>query len=180
MEKLKIRRRHTIKYLRQHYDAIQLYMTWIKPYLKQIARLSIDQKKTNSADLIAAFEGSVIEVELLARRIPEGNKEVYTCIVLNLTYRTSPEIHPAEEYQRRVIHRGKIDIQWRSYAWTEKQINAFKEMRNEESFAMLSTISESIQAAMDELGDDLRKYLIEAGEKFPGVETEEEKKKGAG
>lgn len=176
---LKTRRTHTIKYLRQHYDAIQLYMTWIKPYLKQIARLSIDQKKTNSADLIAAFEGSVIEVELLARRIPEGNNKVYTCIVLNMTYRTSPEIHPAEEYQRRVIHRGKIDIQWRTYGWTEKQINAFKEMRNEESFAMLSTISESIQAAMDELGDDLRKYLIEAGEKFPGVDTEEEKKKPA-
>lgn len=169
-DEIKTRRRHTIKYLRQHYDVIQLYMTWIKPYLRQIARLSMDQRKTGTADLVAAFEGSLIEIELLAHLIPPGNKQLQTCILLTLVYRTSPEVHPAEEYQRRIVHRGKIDLVWRSYAWDEKQIKSFVEMKNQEAFELLSTINESIQAAMSELGDDLRRYLIEAGEKFPGVE----------
>ena len=175
-DEIKTRRRHTIKYLRQHYDVIQLYMTWIKPYLRQIMRLSQDQRKTRTADLITAFEGSVIEIEVLARTIPSGNKAAYTCLLLTLLYRTSPEVHPAEEYQRRIVHRGKIDIVWRSYSWKEEQIKAFLEMKNQEAFEMLSTINESIQAAMNELGDDLRRYLIEAGERFPGMEDQEPEK----
>ena len=175
-DEIKTRRRHTIKYLRQHYDVIQLYMTWIKPYLRQISRLTQDQRKVGTADLVAAFEGSLIEIEVLGRLIPAGNKHAYTCMLLTLNYRTSPEVHPAEEYQRRIVHRGKIDIVWRSYKWKKEQVDNFLEMKNQEAFEMLSTISESIQEAMSELGEDLRRYLVEAGEKFPGMESEEKQK----
>ena len=33
------RRSFTVKYLRQHYDVIKMYMTWVKPYLRNIDRL---------------------------------------------------------------------------------------------------------------------------------------------
>ena len=35
-EELKTKRRFTLKYLRQHFDIIKLYMNWVKPYLRNI------------------------------------------------------------------------------------------------------------------------------------------------
>ena len=39
------REKQTLKYLRQHYDSILLYLNWVKPYLKHIKRLSLSQKR---------------------------------------------------------------------------------------------------------------------------------------
>ena len=36
---LKTKRQFTLKYLRQHYDIIRMYIQWVKPYLKNIKRL---------------------------------------------------------------------------------------------------------------------------------------------
>lgn len=161
---------HTIKYLRQHYDVIQLYMNWVKPYLKQIKRLTMDQRKLETPDLISAFEGSVVEIEVLARTIPEGNKNLYAVTVFNMLYRTSPTMPFQQDYQRGPLHMGKVDMHWRCYVWGEKRIENFKKLKNLEDLELLSTIDVSTAASMDELGDSLRKYLAEAGEKFPGEE----------
>src|SRR3990167_479463 len=67
-EELKTRRIFTLKYLRQHYEVIRMYIHWVKPYLKNIQRLQLDQSKTETPDLLVAFESSMIEVELLARK----------------------------------------------------------------------------------------------------------------
>lgn len=171
------RRKHTLKYLRQHYSTIQLYLTWIKPYLRHIRRLSEDQKKLDTPDLVAAFEGSVIEIEVMAVQIPQDNKEYYQVIVQNFMYRTSPEMAYHQDYQRGALHRGKLEMTWRSYAWTRDQINAYKKMRDAEGFEMLANVDSSIKDAMTELGESLHKYLEEAGEEFEKEpELKEEKK----
>src|SRR3989338_3253538 len=51
-EELKNRRVFTLKFLRQHFDIIRMYMTWVKPYLKNIQRMQLDQSKADTADLI--------------------------------------------------------------------------------------------------------------------------------
>src|SRR3990167_6116462 len=67
-EEIKTRRKFTLKFLRQHYEVIRMYTHWVKPYLRNIQRLQLDQSKTETPDLIVAFETSMIEVELLARK----------------------------------------------------------------------------------------------------------------
>lgn len=168
---LKNRRSFTVKYLRQHYDIIKMYMTWVKPYLKNIRRLKSEGPKSDTPDLVAAFEGSMIEIEFLARAIAENNKQVYSCILMHFDYRTRPSLSYTQEgYQRGPIHVGEAKIVWRAYAWNEKQIANYVNMRKEEDLDMLKSVDSSVSAAMEALGDDLKRYLEEEGEKFGPAE----------
>ncbi len=175
---LKNRRKFTVKYLRQHYDIINMYMTWVKPYLRNIRKLQMaGPKGTRKVDLVTAFEGSMIEIEFLARAIAEGNKEYYSCIVMHFNYRTRPTLSYTQEgYQRGPIHVGEATITWRAYVWNQKQIDNYVNMRKEEDLDMIKSVDGSVAAAMDALGDDLKRYLKEEGEIFPGDEEGKEGK----
>ena len=158
------RRRFTLDYLRQHYQVIKMYMTWVKPYLKHIQKLGADVSKMSSADLIAAFEGSLIEIEILGQQIPKDNKKYYSCILMTFQYRTRPQMQFSQEggYHRGPLHQGETKIFWRAYSWTDDQIKAFMKMKDDEDLELIKSIDTSLAAAMDALGDDLKKYLKEA------------------
>ena len=51
-KELHSRRAFQLKYLRQHWSVIRLYMSWIKPYLKSASRLTPNQTQLDSADLV--------------------------------------------------------------------------------------------------------------------------------
>jgi hypothetical protein len=173
-EELKNRRVFTLKFLRQHYEVIKMYMVWVKPYLRNIQRLQLDQTKTETADLLVAFESSMIEVEILARKPGKVNE----CILIHYLFRTRPEMNYTQEYQRGPIHLGRVEIDFRAYAWTEKEIENYKKMRNQEDFQLLSVIDTSVKAAMESLGDELMRYLDEAGEEM-GAKAEKESQKSS-
>ena len=177
---IKQRRKFTLDYLRQHYHVIKMYMSWVKPYLKHIKKLGADISKMSSADLIAAFEGSLVEIEVLGQKIPEKNEKVYSCILLTFQYRTRPEMQFAQEggYHRGPLHQGETKIFWRAYAWTEDEIERFKKMKDAEDFELMESIDASLKAAMEALGNDLEKYLKEA-EEMHKEEKKEEKGKEA-
>ena len=162
-EELKNRRKFTLKYLRQHFEIIRMYMTWVKPYLKNIQRLQLDQSKTETPDLIVAFESSMIEVEILAIK-PAG--QFNQCILMHYLFRTRPEMSYSQEYQRGPLHLGRIEMDFRAYAWTDKEIENYKKLREQEDFQLLGVIDGSVRAAMEALGDELMRYLKEAGEEF--------------
>ncbi|MBI1934803.1 hypothetical protein HYS31_00020, partial [Candidatus Woesearchaeota archaeon] len=164
-EELKNRRAFTLKYLRQHFEIIRMYMTWVKPYLKNIQRLQLDQSRADTADLIVAFESSMIEVEILAIRGKESDK-VKQCVLMHYLFRTRPEMNYSQEYQRGPLHLGRIEIDFRAYGWTDQQIESYKKMREHEDFQLLGVIDGSVKAAMEALGDELMRYLKEAGEEF--------------
>lgn len=171
------RRRFTIEYLAQHNEIIKMYMQWVKPYLKHIKKLGADVSKMGSADLIAAFEGSLVEIEVLGQKIPENNKDVYACILLTFQYRTRPQMQFSQEggYHRGPLHQGETRIYWRAYAWDQSQIDNYIKMKDEEDYELISSIDGSLKAAMDALGDDMKKYLDEARE-MRKTEKKEEKK----
>ena len=166
-EELKNRRKFTLKYLRQHFEIIRMYMTWVKPYLKNIQRLQLDQSRIDTPDLIVAFESSMIEVEILAIK-PVGM--VNQCILMHYLFRTRPEMSYSQEYQRGPLHLGRIEMDFRAYAWTDKEIENYKKMREQEDLQLLGVIDGSVKAALEALGDELMRYLKEAGE-----EVEEKK-----
>jgi hypothetical protein len=174
------RRKFTVKFLRQHYDSIQMYINWIKPYLKNVKRLQMNAGKTDSEDIIGAFEGSVTEIEIICYHKKKG-AEVYPIVLVSIDFRTSPKMEYHQEgYQHKgPIHEGRCEFTLRGYTWTPKELDSFIKMRDDESLEIMSAIDESLKSAIDALGDDLRKYLKEAGEKFPEDDRAEEDSKKA-
>jgi len=174
-KELKTRRLFTLKYLRQHYDVIHMYMSWVKPYLKNIQRLTLADR-TSSPDMINAFEGALIEIELLAKKLPmhlaydeapHTNKSVYTVLLLNFNYRTRPQMSFQQEgYHKGPMHIGRIDMSIRAYDWTEDQINKYLQLREKEDFELMKNLDGSVRAAMEALGEELEKYLKQAEEPF--------------
>ncbi len=162
-EEIKNRRKFTLKYLRQHFEIIRMYTSWVKPYLKNIQRLQLDQQRTDSPDLVVAFESSMIEVEILAIK---PSQPVSQCLVIHYLFRTRPEMNYSQEYQRGPLHLGRVEINFRGYGWTDKEIDNYKKMRQQEDLNLLGVIDGSVKSALEALGDELINYLKEAGEEF--------------
>ncbi len=168
---LKTRKSFTLKYLRQHYDTIKLYIGWVKPYLRNIRRLRLDEQRLNSSELISAFEGATVEIEIMCRKMAKKEegigeyawqyKKYFPVIIIHFLYRTSPSMkYTAEGYQRGPAHTGKFEFNMKAYVWDEDQMENYRRMRDEEDLELLSSIDESVKAAMDALGEELKTYLI--------------------
>ena len=173
---LYVRRRFTLKYLRQHYNTIKLYMGWIKPYLRHIKRMQQDQNKIESAQLVSAFEGAMVEVEVMLRK--EGVTTYVTpVIIIHYLYRARPSLQYVQEgFQRGPAHTGKLEVTLRGYVWTPEEIHNYKLMREEEELDLIKNIDETIAETMNELGDELKAYLQEEGEQFPEVKHRDDRK----
>ncbi|NOZ80773.1 MAG: hypothetical protein GXP63_03810 [DPANN group archaeon] len=177
-KELNTRRKFTLKYLRQHYDIIHMYMSWVKPYLKNIQRLKMADK-ASSPDLINAFEGALIEIEILAKKLPmhlvhdeapHTNHDVHSVLLLTFAYRTRPSMTFQQEgYHKGPSHLGRIDIGIRAYAWTKNDVKQYLKMKEKEDMELMMHIDGSVQAAMEALGGELEDYLKEAGETFDKV-----------
>lgn len=143
-------------------------MNYVKPYLKNIQRLQMDEQKASSPDLVGAFEGSVIEVEIMGQFLPLENKKYWSVMNSHFLFRTKPSLnYHAEGYQRGPIHEGYVEITHRTYTWTQEQIDNYRKMRDKEDFLLLRIIDKNLDFAMSELGDEFFRYLEEA-EKMMG------------
>ena len=143
-------------------------MNWVKPYLLNIKRMQLNNKDIEkNADLVSAFEGSIVEIEFLAKRKIKPSHDYNAVALVKFWFRTAPKMdYHNQEYQNKgPIHVGKLIIDFRSYAWTDQDIKNYLHMREQESFELLGDIDSSVKAAMESLGDELKQYLIEAGEK---------------
>jgi hypothetical protein len=160
------RRGFLIRYIRQHYDTIFMYMNWVRPYLTHVKRLSMEQGHLKSPDLIAAFEGSMIEIELMTRFVKK--KKYSSCINFHFLYRTRPsmDFHQDGYQHRGPVHVGRVEINIRGYVWDNKTYENYLKYRRDEDFDLLSSIDDSIKEAMTLLGDDLKMYIEEAGGKW--------------
>ncbi len=178
---LESRRTFTLKYLRQHWDIIQMYLNWVKPYLRHIARLQMNEDKLNEVDLIGAFEQSMIETEVLFAKPMSGDAKkigMFEVVLITINFRTRPQMNYQQEgYQRGPSHSGQADIFWRGYHWSDDHIQNYLRYRREEDLYMLGVVDRSVMAAMEALGDELEKYLAEAGEPKYKDRLEKERKK---
>jgi len=177
-KELKVRKKFELRYLKQHYNIINMYLQWVKPYMKHIAKLRGDISKIEAPELISSFEGSMVEIEILGQRLEEGNKKVYTCILETFEYRTRPSLSYTQEagFHRGPIHMGELKLTFRAYAWTAEQIENYKQMRQKEDLELFEQINSGVKGAMDAIRDDLDTYLKQA----EGVKEEKEKPKQAG
>ncbi|MBD3310085.1 hypothetical protein GF351_02605 [Candidatus Woesearchaeota archaeon] len=169
-KELKTRRLFTLKYLRQHYEIIRLYMNWVKPYLRNIARLQSEKmelRKSSTPDLISAFEGSLVEIELMARAKEMNVDEWWSTVLATFEYRTRPSMSFQQEgYQRGPLHVGEVKITLRGYAWNDDDVDNYIAYRSAEDFELIGLVDASVKAALEALGDELLNYLKEAGSTF--------------
>lgn len=172
-KELMTKRTFTLRYFYQHVSSIKLYMDYVRPYLKNVKRLMSGANNETSADLVGAFESATMEVEFIGQSLPKNNKKYWSVLAYHFNFRTKPSLnYNAEGYNRGPIHEGKVEITYRAYAWTQKQIDSYIAMRREEDFQMLRIIDSNLDAAMSSLGDSFFSYLKEAEEmvsdKFKG------------
>ncbi len=190
---LKNKRNFQIKYLRQHYEVIQMYMEWIKPYIRNIQRLNLNENRMdNDAFLIHSFDSSVSEIEVALAKMDgpsmkkddKGNEftdtdnSVYSVVLINFTFHTKPQIlirAPESYNQKGAIHVGHVDMIMRCYGWTGKMIEDYKKYRESEAWDFMQSFDSSIKDAMEYLGKDLKAYLEEAGKKLPQPDEKKEK-----
>lgn len=64
---LTTRRGFDIKYLRQLYNTVNMYLQWMKPYLDNIKRLNQKESLGDNAEIIGAFDTMAAEIELITR-----------------------------------------------------------------------------------------------------------------
>ncbi len=180
-EEIKRRRAFTLKYLGQHYQTINMYIKWVKPYLIQARRLSQHMGKVQSPDLIAAFEGAMIEIEFLAYK---PTKDEYKPVVLvTFDYRTRPgEEYHKDSYQHKgPSHVGKIEVNIRTYGWTEEQIRNYVSYREEETLYLIGYLDDTLKDVIEGMDEEIKKYLRELNivyedKKKIEAKKEEEKK----
>lgn len=190
-KELSQRRNFVLKYLRQQYNSSKLYISWVRPYLRNLKKLQMHQQER--PELVTAFDTSVIELEILAvkgkeieelikeeKKNEEDNKKeikkkYFPCIKVTFEYVAIPQMAYQKEYQRGAIHTGVSKIKITSHIGTQEDIKEYFKKQEEEDLELLTSLNES----MDAVGDELKEYLAELGEKFPepeGEKKEEEKK----
>ena len=164
----------TLRMLRQHWVGIKTNISWVKPYLRNIKRMSMQERHTKSAELISSFEGSIAEMEFMGKN-KQGSH--YAVVLASFQYRTMPTLsYQTEGYQRGPIHVGRADVKLRAYAWTEEQIDQYKKMKDREDLELIGYVDSSLEDAMDALEGDIEKYLELAEEPIKKKEKQEEKK----
>lgn len=152
------RRTFQLRYLRQHFDIIQMYITWMKPYLKTVQRLHMKEKHQDSALLVSAFESSMIDIEVIAH-----NPGFSHCLMITFQYRTRPHMKFVQEgYQRGPVHVGEVSIEYRVFDWDKETIAKYKEMKKKENMELIGNVSQSVLASMKGLGSELERYYQEA------------------
>jgi len=165
-KEIRHRRKFSLHYLRQHWAVIKMYMGWLKPYLRNVKRLSMSENQILGAEIISAFETAALEIEILAYDPARAIKGDSPCILVNFKYFVKPSLsyQQPESYQRGPVHVGKVDITMRSYGWSKDEIDTYKKYREKQEMELLGVIDASLKAALDALSEDLEKYLAEAGE----------------
>lgn len=157
------RQRFMKKHIKQYYLMIKMYMTWLRPYLTHIKRLGMDESKLSSPELVAGFETSMTELEILFKK---KTGDLYSIILVHFLFSTQPrmEFHQDGYQHRGPIHIGRATMTFRGYVWDEEQLKNYKKLRKEEDFEILRAINEEVNAAMETLGDDIKNYLLDLGE----------------
>ncbi|MDO8556561.1 MAG: hypothetical protein Q7R96_05315 [Nanoarchaeota archaeon] len=170
---LRQRRRFVLAYLVQEYNVIKMYTAWLKPYLENVQRLQ-QNRDVNGYDIVTAFETSKIELEIIGIKYQYeldtyyGNKvqrdfqKVFPCVRARFTYVAIPQMSFQQEYQRGAIHAGQTEIKIDGWVCSKKDLLAYINKSNMETFDVLVAIDDSVIA----LRDELEKYLKEAAEMY--------------
>ncbi|HLC22670.1 MAG TPA: hypothetical protein VJJ79_02760 [Candidatus Nanoarchaeia archaeon] len=159
-------RKFRIKALKQHYNVIRLYVSWLKPYLTALKALQLRGDIT-APELVAAFETSKLELELLA--VMKKGEKFRSCVLVRITYVTRPELTYGQGGGKQVTHVGEVTISIEPYVATQEEIEFYKTYTERSLFQSMSGVESAtfvtdVEAILTSLGEDVQAYLKEAEE----------------
>jgi hypothetical protein len=168
-QELKWGKNFRLKALNQHYQSMKLYIRWLKPFLKNTQRLEMSQD--NSPELVTAFETSLIQLELFAYKktydlitdrglVEKEFTEKIPCMRIMFKFVALPEMAFQKDYQRAAVHAGRTEITIQGFVLTPEEIADYKKGKELEDIQLLKYVD----ASLESLGEELKKYLIESGE----------------
>lgn len=180
---LKWRKNFVLKSMSQTYHSVKMYTHWLKPYLRNIRKLQMSG--IEKPDLVTAFETSYIEIELLCTKdkyeaettmgfVERQFTNYFPCIRVKFNYITRPEMAFQQEYQKGAVHAGRTTIEIEGYVLKKEELDAYRLKKDEEDLDLI----QSVEISVESLGDELKKYLKEAGELDANPEDKKKKKKG--
>jgi len=174
-------------YLKSQVSALQLYSRWAKPYLRAAEQLRM--KETASANLVKSFNTVILGVTLFATKKLDVrelayNKELpinftnlklkrnyYACVLIDFNFRGIPRRVTQEGHY---AFGGRATVNFSAFALNDDELKLFrKKLEESEISDALKLVDETTSGSLEQLKDDLDKYL----EKKPEKEKEEEEKK---
>ena len=180
-QELKMGLKFKLKYMRQHFHVIKIYLNWLRPYLKNIKRLQM-KETLGDQDIVAAFDTSKIELEILAVRQdyavevmpgtmePRKFEDFFPVLRAQWSFVAIPELAYQQEYQRGAVHRGRTTMVIEAFVASKAEFDDYKKKQDEDDLELLGAVDESILAMKDEIDH----YLKKAGEE---EKKEEEQQK---
>lgn len=171
------KRSYYLLFLKQHMSIVRMYLSWLRPYFEYIKRLTMRYQDLERPEVIASFETSLAELELLVIQ-QKYSTDMNACVLVTLKYISKPEMaYFTSEYQQKgPRHTGHVEVNLRSYAWTNAEIEKYKELLRKEDGQLLALVNQELQTALDDIDTYLKDYLGETQEQLI-PKTEEEKKK---
>jgi len=202
-EELQFKEKFQKKLIYQHYANIRQYLEWIKPYLKNIKKLSMNGDLQDSQLIIGSIESGAVEFEVMLympigtvkaphleinekdsekekqRKENELKKLKYNAVVLlHIQFQSSPKMnyHSKDSWhQKGPEHIGRAQADIRAYGWSDKQIENYLKLKADEEIELLQAINYTLKDEGDLLGQDLKQILDEV-RKDMGKKTKTENK----
>jgi len=188
-KELEFKEKFSKRMIYQHWQNMKTYLNWIRPYLKNIKSLSSNADLNNAYGIISSFQGTMSEVEVLLQKPmtelsdpTSKNKKtvINTIIIIHIIHQTSSTDKAPEGYSNRVPMYGRSDVNVRTYAWTNQEIEKYKGLKTKEDIDLLQTIDHNLADDGEILGDDLKQIIAEVEEEMglhkPAQEPEKKQK----
>ncbi len=174
-------------YLKSQVNAVKLYAHWAKPYLK--AARALEQRASPTASLVTAFNTAMFELLIMGTaeykaedEISRGNlpkifsskniRQYRPIIIVQLKFRSIPERAGQQGYG----YRGKVEIEFTSYALNDDEIKLLKQEIDkddlDDTFSLIEgATSESLMQIQKEIDEFLNEDKDKKEEKKENKNT---------
>lgn len=169
-------RKYIITYLKQHLSIIRMYVSWLRPYLYYVRSLQMNYQGLEKPELISSFENALAELEILV--IPKMKGKYKSCILITMNYISKPEMSyvTAQDYQNRgPKHVGHIEINLRSYAWSDDQISLYKDFLKKEDEELVSFVDNELYNSLKAVDEFLKNTITETEAELEGKKQDYKK-----
>ena len=182
-----LKKRYDIEkiYLKSQVNSVKLYARWMKPYLR--AAKLLEQRATPTIALVNSFNTTLLELSIIAEGkfkpeafvwnndLPKSfltitKKKYMPITIIEFKFISSPERIGQGGYG----FRGKVVIEFTSYALTDAELKVLKAELEKDDLGDLISMTEGVAAeSLDRLQLDIDEFLGDKEEKKEAKKKEE-------
>ena len=172
------------KYLKSQVSSLKLYSRWAKPYLR--AAKQLEQNLEHTSDLVTMFNTAIFELVIMGKGKYDPDKDVangnlpvvfskvktrkYTPItIVEFRFRSIPD---RAQQQGAYNFRGKVNIQFTSFALNEDELSVLKkEIEKDDLGDIFEMVEGATEGSLGTVKEDIDEFL---GEKKEEKKAEED------